>query len=195
MEQPIKKKTKAPAKKGKNVKNEEDAGADEMAVDEPAASPKTPAKKGRQAKAKNTGSDEATKPKAKATGKKAKSDQNVEDADEGDTAVVVPKKAKAAGKKGKKNDHEEAGDVDVQPKKAAGRPRKAKAEDARDQDLAGGQEDQSKPMKKTGATKNAANTKKPIAKKAVKDKSADAVETPAQETTKVKKSRKKADVS
>ncbi|KAL8944529.1 MAG: hypothetical protein Q9211_000540 [Gyalolechia sp. 1 TL-2023] len=195
-EEPVKKKAKSMARKVKTIKDE--GSTDEMAVDEQATGPsKATAKNAKKAKGKDAEPEEAVKPKPKAAAKKVKVADEGEAVDDVKIAATAPKKPKAAGKKGKKlaeDDGVDVGEANVEPKKAAGRPRKAKVEDVEMQSPAGAHTDQpSKTTPKSAVTKNAANTKKPIAKKSKNMVVGDAGEAPAEEASKVKRGRKKAD--
>ncbi|KAL8843308.1 MAG: hypothetical protein Q9170_000166 [Blastenia crenularia] len=179
-EEPAKKKAKATTNKGRKIMKEENADM-------------------------KSELHEATKPKSKAVTKKSKvakteeAEEAQETLEEVNTAVTAPKRATAAEKKGKKFSGDkdlEAASADsahVQPRRAAGRPCKAKVEDFGNQSPAGEFDDPSSgSTKKARTTKNAANTKKRIANKAEDKASADATEGPSGETTKVKRGRKKA---
>ncbi|KAL8862103.1 MAG: hypothetical protein Q9178_001558 [Gyalolechia marmorata] len=198
-EEPAQKKTKVTVKRGKKIKGEGED--DDMAEDEEnddASKPK--AKRGKQTKGKDVESEVAAKPKAKASAKKTKALKEEEEpvTDERDVAATVPTKPKAAikkGKKAKKDEDTENPDAEAQPVNAGTRSRKAKVEDAKE-DLSANEHEEAavKSTKKPRATKNAANTKKPIAKKAQKDVggavNAEGLE---EEAPKARRSRKKAD--
>lgn len=166
-----------------------------MAVDEQAAnSVEEAAKNSKKVKGKDAELGETTKPKSKATVKKAKVKSEEDTVGYVKTAATAPKKTKAPGKKGHKTDEgngAEAGQAGTEPKKAAGRPRKAKVEDIEKQSPAKETETTGKPA----LTKNAANTKKPIAKKAKNLEEAEIAEAPTADAPKIRKGHKKADDS
>ncbi|KAL8763744.1 MAG: hypothetical protein Q9184_000536 [Pyrenodesmia sp. 2 TL-2023] len=186
-EEPAQKKIKAAPKKEKKAKSGEDA--DDMAIDAPVpATSKVVAKKGRPAKVKESEPDKVGEATKKAAAKK-KVPNKEEAADKGQTAPAVPTKPKAAGKRGKKADEEsaEAPATETQPTKAAGRPRKTKVDDGEVSNAAAAGNDQ--------AAKTAANTKKPIAKKADAKANAETAHTRTEHSPRIKKGRKKSSKS
>lgn len=187
--EPAKKKAKPSTKKGKTIKDE--GSADEMAVDEQATGPiEVVAKNAKNVKGKDDDLGKTVKPKSRAAIKKDKVKSEEDAVDDITTAATGSKKPKAAGKKGQKKaeaDAAEAGQADEEPKKAAGRPRKAKMEDVEKQSPAG----ELKTTKNSVVTKNAANTKKPVTKKAEHVEEAEITKAPTEDALKVKKGRKK----
>lgn len=187
-------------KKGKKVKSEQDA--DEMAIEEPIPAPsKATAKKGKPAKVKDFEAEEAVKSKTKAAAKKTEVAPKGEAPEDADRTAAAPKKAKAVGKKGKKTTEVEEADAEAPeqgapPKKAAGRPSKAKHDDTEaPSPVPGGDDQPVQAGKKAGAGKNAPNTKKPVVKKAEKNAGAEKPEAPIGEAPKAKRGRNKADKS
>ncbi|KAL8923967.1 MAG: hypothetical protein Q9172_002894 [Xanthocarpia lactea] len=195
-EEPAQKKTKVTVKKGKKIKAEgEDDDMVEDEANDDASKPK--AKRGKQTKGKDVESEVAAKPKAKASAKKTKALKEEEEpvTDEPDVAATVATKPKAAIQKGKKtNKDEDPENPGVEAQHAGTRSRKAKVEDAKE-DLSANEHEEAavKSTKKPRATKNAANTKKPIAKKAQKDVGAVNAEGLEEEAPKARRSRKKTD--
>ncbi|KAL9641305.1 MAG: hypothetical protein Q9204_000099 [Flavoplaca sp. TL-2023a] len=199
VEEPVQKKTKVTAKRGKKVKDEEESDVvDEGEANHKVSQPKT--RQGKQTKGKDVESDVAAKPKSKASAKKTKGEPTP---DEPDITSNVPPKKAAASKKGKKgneviDDSKEPIGEQAQPAKAGTRSRKAKVEDAEEAEEAvwAGEHDEPavKGTKKSRSTKNAANTKKPIAKKAQKNVDGPDAETTGAETPKAKRGRKKANI-
>ncbi|KAL8995297.1 MAG: hypothetical protein Q9169_004941 [Polycauliona sp. 2 TL-2023] len=194
IEEPAQKKTKVTAKKGKKIKNEEEV--DEVDMNEAKdVSGKANAKKGKQTKENDPESVVAAKPKAKASAKKAKAVKEEPVLDESDVAPAVPPKKSAAGKKGKKtvkdDGPEDPSDEQARPVKAGTRSRKAKVENVEEPTPASEHDEPTvTSTKKPRATKNAANTKKPIVQKTRKSVDAEA---PVAEAPKAKRGRKKAD--
>lgn len=196
VEEPAQKKTKVTAKRGKKVKDEEESDVvDDGQANHKVSQPNT--KKGKQTKGKDVEADVAAKPKAKASAKKTKEEPTP---DEPDITSVVPPKKKTASKKGKKgnediDDSKDRNDEEAQPAKAGTRSRKAKIEDAEEPVSAGEHDEPAvKGTKKSRATKNAANTKKPIAKKAQMNADAPDAETTGAEAPKAKRGRRKANI-
>lgn len=193
--EPAHKKTKATAKKGRKTKTDEDSH--EVAVEEPAeVTSQTPTGKAKPVKGrgKDVVPEKVGKGKTEPAANKSKGDERDAAADEVDATVAPSKKTKAAGKKGKKTGNEDVADTSVvesQPKKATGQPRKAKVAGVTEQGPTSDPNEQlTKAAKKPRATKNTANTKKPIIKKAKNNAVDDAAE--ATEASKAKKGRKKA---
>ncbi|KAI4215212.1 MAG: hypothetical protein LQ349_009176, partial [Xanthoria aureola] len=197
VEEPAPKKAKVTTKRGKKVKDEGEA--DDVAENEANDNAsKSSAKKGKQTKGKDVEPDVAPKPKAKAAAKKTKAVKQEPATDGTNLTPTVPPKKKAAGKEGRKavkdeDELEDPNDAQAQPVKAAKRSRKTKMEHAEEGTPASEHDEPVvKSAKKPRATKNAANTKKPIAKKGQKDVDVDA-EAPVAEAPKAKRGRKKAD--
>ncbi|KAL8945027.1 MAG: hypothetical protein Q9216_000011 [Gyalolechia sp. 2 TL-2023] len=196
IEEPVKKKAKPTARKAKMIKDE--GSTDVVTVDDQATEPnKATAKNANKPKGKKSEPEDAVKPKPKAAIQKAKVANKEATVDDIKVTTTPSKKPKAAGKKNKKtavDDGVEAGEAAVEPEKVAGRPRKAKVEDIENEGPAGEHTDRPpKPIKKSATTKNAANTKKPIAKKAENMGVANASEAAGEDAPKAKRGRKKAD--
>ncbi|KAL9598371.1 MAG: hypothetical protein Q9219_004533 [cf. Caloplaca sp. 3 TL-2023] len=193
--EPIKKKTKAATRKGSTVKVE--SPSDGEVVSQPATTlSKAVAKTRKEAKGKKPELKEAVKSQSKSATTRTKTTEKGAATEKVEPAMAAPKKAKAAARKGTFSGDGEGSDgwgVDIQPKKAEGRPRRGKAEAAGVQSLADHHTDQpSEASLKAKATKNAANTKKPIAKKANNQANEETALEPTEQTTKGKKGRKKA---
>ncbi|KAL8724642.1 MAG: hypothetical protein Q9166_007832 [cf. Caloplaca sp. 2 TL-2023] len=195
-EEPARKRNKAPAKKGKMIKNEVEGDETDGGPNAGTSTPTTP--KGKRTKAKDATTDLAAKQKAKTSAKKAKAQNGSPVREESDMPAAVPEKTKAAGRKGKKardGDDPKVLAAPAQPAKVARRPRKAEVQDAEEQDLAMEHEEQPvKTSRESRATKNTANTKKPIAKKTQKRVDAVKTEEPKAEAPRAKRGRKKANM-